>query len=177
MSSVTGTFLNQENIIKKVFDEVNNSLRVSGSLSVAAPVGGATEAKQDVQITALNSIDNKLTSPLAVTGSLTIAPPQIYTTSAFISTNATNIPASSSLPLQLFASTSQITTEIQVIEDIGEFMALYTGAANSEVLLCALPLGGGEVKVNVPSGTRISIRSLKNTVINSNTNIIINLLK
>jgi hypothetical protein len=176
MSSVSGTFLNQENIIKKVFDDVTNSLRISGSITVPAPIGGATEAKQDTQITTLNSIDSKLTSPLAVTGSLVIAPPQIYTTSALIDAAVTNIPGNASLPLQLIASTAQVTVEIQSIDDIGEYMALYTGPASSEVLLCALPLGGGEVKVNVPAATRISIKSLKSAAI-TNSNLIINLLK
>ncbi len=169
--------LSSDNIFRKVFDGTTETLKVSGTFSAAPTVGASTEAKQDTQITVLNSIDNKLTSPLAVTGSLTLAPPQVYATSALISTNVTNIPGSASLPLQLIASTTEITVEIQVIEDIGEYMALYTGAASSEVMLCALPLGGGEVKVNIPTGTRISIKSLKATAINSTANLIINLLK
>jgi hypothetical protein len=168
--------LSADNIFRKVFDGTTETLKVTGTFSAAPTVGASTEAKQDTQITALNSIDSKLTSPLAVTGSLVIAPPQIYATSALIDASVTNIPGNASLPLQLIASTSQVTVEIQSIDDIGEYMALYTGPASSEVLLCALPLGGGEVKVNVPAATRISIKSLKASAI-TNSNLIINLLK
>lgn len=157
--------LNQENIIRKVFNNVDNSLRISGTISVPAPVGGATEAKQDDQITVLNSIDSKIGSLL-----------RTFQTSTLIDVSSTNIPGNASLPLQLIASTSDITREIQVIEDIGEYMALYTGASGAEVLLCALPLGGGTVKVEVPASTRISIKSLKATAISSASNLIINLI-
>jgi hypothetical protein len=168
--------LSSDNIFRKVFDGTTESLKVTGTFSALPPVGASTEAKQDVQITALNSIDSKLTSPLAVIGSLVIAPPQIYATSALIDATVTNIPGNASLPLQLIASTAQATVEIQSIDDIGEYMALYTGPASSEVLLCALPLGGGEVKVSIPLATRISIKSLKSAAI-TNSNLIINLLK
>jgi len=162
MSSNTGTFLNQENIIKKVFDASTDSLRVL----TAPAIGAATEAKQDISNASLASIDSKLTL-------LNLA---VFQASPLISTNITNIPASSSLPLQLIATSSQITKEIQIVEDIGEYMALYTGAASSEVFLCATPLGGGVVKVNIPAGTRISIRSLNNVAISLVSNLIINLV-
>ena len=64
--SVNGNFLNQENIIKKVFDESTNSLRIIGSFSIPAPAGGATEAKQDVGNTSLNGINSKIPSNLTV---------------------------------------------------------------------------------------------------------------
>lgn len=169
--------LSSDNIFRKVFDGTTETLKVSGTFSAAPVVGAATEARQDDQLTVLENIDNKLGATLDVSGSLTITPPQVYATSSLISTNITNIPSNASLPLQLIASTTQITVEIQIIEDIGEYMALYTGAASSEVMLCALPLGGGEVKVNIPSGTRISIKSLKATPITTASNLIINLLK
>ena len=164
--SNTGTFLNQENIIKKVFDATANALRVTGSISVSPTPGAATEAKQDTGNTSLSSIDNKLTS----------VSKSVFQTSALVSLITTPVPANASNGLTLIASTSQITKQIQIIEDIGEYMALYTGASGSEVLLCAAPLGGGEVNVNVPASTRISIKSLKASAINSNTFLIINIL-
>jgi hypothetical protein len=108
-----------------------------------------------------------------VSGSLTVSPPSVYAVSSLVDTASTNI--SNITYLQLIASTSQTTVKIQVIEDIGEFMALYTGASSSEVLLCALPLGGGEVEVTIPAGTRISVKSLNNTI--SSGKLIINLLR
>jgi len=163
--------LSSDNIFRKVFDGTTETLRVSGTF--APPVGGATEAKQDDQITVLESIDNKLTSPIAVSGSFVVTPPATYAVTSLIDASVTNI--TTSTYLQLVASTTQTTVKIQSIDDIGEYMALYVGAPASETLLCALPLGGGEVEVNVPTGSRISIKSLKNNITSGN--IILNLLK
>ncbi len=171
--SVPARLLSQDNIIRKVFDETLNALTVTGSISVAPTPGAATEAKQDAGNASLASIDTKLTSPIAVTGSLSTALPEVYAVTALIDTAVTNI--TNSGYLQLVANTSQITKKLQVIEDIGEFMAIYVGPASSEVLLCALPLGGGEVEVNVPANSRLSIRSLNNNVIQGK--LIVNLLK
>lgn len=77
--------------------------------------------------------------------------------------SATLIPKSSSLPLELVSSLASAITGVIAVEDIGEFFGLYTGAAASEVLACILPLGGGEVPIVAPIGTRISIRHMKDT--------------
>lgn len=62
--------------------------------------------------------------------------------------------------LELVAVTAAPIKKIQVIDDIGQYMALYTGAAASETLLCGLGLGGSLIDVDIPAGTRISIASL-----------------
>lgn len=165
--------LSSDNIMRKVYDPVTESFKINGTFSATIPPGAATEAKQDAGNASLASIDSKLTNPLPVSGSLTVSPPSVYAVSSLIDTSSTNI--SNVTYLQLIASTSQPTVKVQIIEDIGEFMALYTGASSSEVLLCALPLGGGEVEVSVPAGTRISIKSLNNTI--SSGKLIMNLLK
>lgn len=239
--------LSEANIIRKVFDETTNSLRITGSLSVSAPVGGATEAKQDTQITALNSINSKLPANLTVTGNrlqvelptggsgltdaelraspvavsatnlntrgLTFAGDKVDATgssivvsnfpsglatnaeqqtqtavlstlsqksllkvvevSSLISASATPIPSVGALTL--IASASVNIYRVQCIEDIGEYMALCTGGIGSEVVIAALPLGGGEVDVFIPSGTRISVKSLTGSNI-VNSNLIINVL-
>jgi hypothetical protein len=85
---------------------------------------------------------------------------------ALLNTAVTNIPASSSLPLQVVASTAAATRQIISVEDIGEYIGLYTGAAAAEVLLIVLPLGGGTVDVTIPASTRISLRAMENSVIN-----------
>lgn len=168
--------LSQDNIMRKVYDSTLEALKVTGSISVAPTPGAATSAKQDVGNASLSSIDSKLTNPLPVSGSLVISPLKVFYSLPLLSVNSNNIPASSSLPLELISSTSQATKEIQVIEDIGEFMALYTGAVSSEALLCSLPLGGGNVQVNVPANTRISIKSLKNITISAVSYLTLNLL-
>lgn len=80
---------------------------------------------------------------------------------------SSNIPASASLPLQLVASTAQITRRIVFSDDIGELIQVFTGAAASEVLLATFPRGGGTKDVNIPAATRISIRAYENVAITS----------
>jgi len=77
----------------------------------------------------------------------------------------TNIPASASLPQEIVASLAADCKKILVVDDIGEFIGIYTGAAAAEVLEAVMPLGGGEVKLEVALGTRISLRHMKNTAI------------
>ena len=93
-----------------------------------------------------------------------------------IDISSSNIPASASLPLEIIASTSGDMTEIQTIEDVGEYIGLYTGAAASEVLACILPIAGGTVKIRIPSGTRLSIKHMKNSVISTSTFFAANLI-
>lgn len=81
--------------------------------------------------------------------------------------SSTNIPASSSLPLEVVSSLAQAVRKVQTVEDIGAFIGIYTGAASSEVLVAVLPLGGGEVEVNIPAAERISLRAMENTAISS----------
>lgn len=61
--------------------------------------------------------------------------------------------------LELVATTAAPIKKIQVIDEIGEFMALYIGSG-SGILLCGLGLGGSLIDVDIPAGTRISIASL-----------------
>ena len=115
--------------------------------------GLATEAKQDAIITALGSgltlVDEIDTTPV-------------------LDTSVTNIPASSGNPVQVIASLASDVQKIYPIDDIGEYIGLYTGAALSEVLACILPLGGGPpIEITITSGTRISLRAMENTAITS----------
>jgi hypothetical protein len=154
-------------------------------------VGLATEAKQDDQITELVDIvtntgaininaGNTVTQLQAA--NVTLAAIQTSTNrltvvqlTSFVDASSTNIPASASLPLQLIASTSAIVRKIVSVEDIGEFMGLYTGAAAAEVLVAVMPLGGGEIELNIPAGTRLSIRNMKNAAVTTG-NLVLNLL-
>lgn len=118
--------------------------------SSALPSGAATSAKQDTLLAAFQRsvVDQIDTTPL-------------------LDTSSTNIPASASNPVAVIASTAAAAYKVVSVEDIGEFIGLYTGAALSEVLLCVLPLGGGEIEVNIPAGTRLSLRNMKNAAISS----------
>ncbi len=113
--------------------------------------------------TSTASMDTSLNNIEASVSGLTVVD-QIDTT-PLLDVSVTNIPASASLPVQVVASLAADVRKIIVVEDIGEFIGIYTGAASSEVLLAVLPLGGGEVEVEIPAATRISLRHMKNTAI------------
>ena len=176
--SNNGKYLNQENIIKKVFDETEDALRVTGSISIAPTPGAATEAKQDDEIAASQDIlaaiedSNALLTQIETNTATSSGASrlEVIDISPLIDTASTNITVAT--PVQLIAAVSQDIFQVQSIEDIGEYMVLCVGAPGSEVDVAALPLGGGTVDVNIPSGSRISVRSLINTV--SNGNLIIN---
>jgi hypothetical protein len=97
-------------------------------------------------------------------------------TTPLLSIALTNITASSGAPVAIVASLAAAVKKVKVVEDIGEFIGLYTGAGGAEVLKCVLPLGGGDVDVTIAAGTRISLRAMKNTAITSDTFIAINFL-
>lgn len=110
----------------------------------------ATSAKQDEQTAILKPdvVDQIDTTPL-------------------LDTASTNIPGSASNPVEIVSSTAAVVQKVLTVEDIGEFIGLYTGAAAAEVLKCVLPLGGGEVQVDIPAGTRISLRSMTTSAIST----------
>lgn len=171
--------------------------RVFPAISVDT-TGLATESKQDSQITELQGINTELNT---ITGhvdglealitstntkidttnskldTLTVTAEKLsaFQTSALIDTSSTNIPGSAGSPLTLIASTSAQTLKVQIVEDIGSYMGLYVGAAASEVLVAALPLGGGEVEVDIPAASRLSLKALETPAISSG-KIIVNLL-
>jgi len=68
--------------------------------------------------------------------------------------STTTIPKSSDNAISVVAVVAADIKKIQVIEDIGSFMALYSDAARTG-LLCYLPLAGGEVEVSIAAGTAI----------------------
>lgn len=87
--------------------------------------------------------------------------------STLVDTSSTNIPGNASLPVEVVASLASDVKKIIVVEDIGEYYGVFTGPASSEVLKAVVPLGGGEVECEIASGTRISLRSLTTSAINS----------
>jgi len=82
--------------------------------------------------------------------------------------STTNIPSGTQLTV---ATLSNDVYEIQTVEDIGEFMGIYAGSN----LKAILPLGGGNVKINLPSTTVVKLASFSGTAISSG-NIAINFL-
>jgi len=114
--------------------------------------GGATEAKQDSIIANQVTQTSHLSAIQAATeASLS---PVDFLDSGTVDTSSSAIPTTG---LQVVAALAQNCDEIEVVEDIGEFMALTDGSDN---ILSYLPLGGGRVKVSISTGTEIKIKSL-----------------
>ena len=74
--------------------------------------------------------------------------------------STTNIPSGTQLTV---ATLSNDVYEIQTVEDIGEFIGIYAGSN----LKAILPLGGGSVKINLPSTTVVKLASFSGTAISS----------
>ena len=190
--------------------------------SSALPTGAATEAKQDVIETTLNSIEGD-TSSLAgavsgtemqvdIVASLpagtnnigdvdiasalpagtnnigdvdiasalpagtntigkvdvnAIAPVDFLDAGVFDASTGTNIPSTGSA--ELVTNLAAACTEIEVVDDIGEFMSLRAeGSGGGGYNVKAyLPLGGGRVKVSLAAGDGIKLFSETGTTINS----------
>lgn len=163
-----------DNVLRKVFDETSQALRISGTISVPAPVGAATEATLNALNTKITSVSGRVQVELPPGGSgltdaelraspLPTLQQSIHHTTGLIDTSATPIPSGSYLTL--IASTSATYYKFQFVEDIGEFMAFAVGAPGSEIVKAILPLGGGEINLQVTAGSRISITSLKGSSI------------
>lgn len=79
----------------------------------------------------------------------------------------TNIPGSSSLPLQIVANSgTRAAHAIQYMDTTGDFIGLYLGQAGQEVLVCILGNGLTEdTPIVIPAYSRVSLRSLTTTPI------------
>lgn len=147
---------------------------------VTTITGVATEAKQDDAIALLTTIDAD-TSIIAVdttsidgkitacdTGAVVISSGSIsvnaiapidFLDSGIVDSSSTNIPAAG---LQVVASLAADVKEIEILEDIGEYMTLTDGA---DAVLAYLPLGGGRVKVSVAAATALKLASVSGSTI------------
>lgn len=70
-----------------------------------------------------------------------------------VDSSTTNIPVAG---VQVVASLAAACNEIEIQDDIGEYMVLTDG---SDVILSYLPLGGGSVKVSIAAGTALKLAS------------------
>ena len=177
-------------------DEINTTLASILAKIIAAP---ATESKQDSILSSLSGLLTELEkkSDLSETQPVSLASLPLPSGAATLSKqdeiierltydvvdvispidiNSNNIPASSDDPLEIISATTADVKKIQTIEDVGEFIGLYSGAATSEVLIAILPIAGGVVEINIPSGTRLSIKSMNASAITSTSTFAANLI-
>lgn len=131
-----------------------NITNISGTVSL--PTGAATEAKQDDAITELQSIVSELQS---INGATKLSVKDKVNLN-YASTNVTT-----SAYVEIVSSTSDDIYKFTSFEGSGQGMILATGAPSSEVDLLYIPPGGidGEVTVNIPAGTRLSIKAINAT--------------
>lgn len=124
----------------------------------------------------LDGVETKLDSIITNTNVLTM----INKSAALLDVATAVIPALGTLGgtarTEILASSSAAIKKIKIVEDVGAFLALYTGAATAEVLHCWLPLGGGEIDVSIPASTRVSIGHGKNSTISTATFMAFNFL-
>ena len=154
---------------------------VSGSemqvdvITSALPTGAATSALQTSSEAILTTIDAD-TGSLAgcdsgtelqvdiVSGSVTVTnsmtPVDFLDAGVFDASTGTNIPSTGSATLVTLAADCK---EIEVIDDIGEYMSLRVGGA----VKAYLPLGGGRVKCHLSTGNAVTLYSETGTTINS----------
>lgn len=141
----------------------------------------ASELIDAPSVTETFDVLRPITPTVSTSGTITVTLPdtdivdQIDTT-PLLDVSVSNIPASSALPLEVVASLAADCRKILTVDDIGEFIGLYTGAAGAEVLKCVLPIAGGCVELELSAGDRISLRNMKDATINTATFIAINFL-
>ena len=97
-------------------------------------------------------------------------------TTPLLDVSSSNIPKSSSNPLEIVASLAANCKEIVSVDDIGEYIGLYVGSVGAETLKCILPIAGGEMKLALSIGDRVSLRHMKDSDIATSTFIAINFL-
>ena len=126
----------------------------------------ASETTLDALLTAFNAEDFASETTLATIATQTTPlDVQDQFDTVMLDTFAFNIPASAALPLQVVASLATPVFSLEIVEDIGEFIGIYTGAAAAEVLQAVLPLGGGKVTVRLDTADRVSLRAMENSAI------------
>ena len=62
--------------------------------------------------------------------------------------------------VQLVASTSLLTNDLEIFDSSGQGMILATGASGSEVIQAYVPPGGMSLKLQIPAGTRVAYKAL-----------------
>lgn len=93
----------------------------------------------------------------------------------FWDASSVNIPASSGTPVTVVSSLAADTYRMVIVEDIGEYIGLYSDPSGTPTLIGILPLGGGVVDFYIAAGTELGLRAMNDAAI-TNYNIAINFL-
>ncbi len=86
------------------------------------------------------------------------------TNNVYVLSGTQTIPASTGTAMTLVAASAAAIKKIQTVEDIGEFMGIWYGSSTSTAgtatFGCVLPLGGGEVPLEIPINNKIYLKTL-----------------
>lgn len=165
-------------IAQAVLDEATQTIKVSGTVSTTAPVGGATEAKQDSQITELQAIKGYVDGIESKLDTLNSQTDNVETTLLDIKTNTVKLDYANRV--RLAYSVTNVTTgawvqllssvgaadikEIEIFDSSGETLELGVGAAASEVSkVYVVPGGNGRIPMQIATGTRLAIKAVSAT--------------
>jgi len=75
--------------------------------------------------------------------------------------NYASTPVTTGAWVQLIASTASAVNMMEIFDSSGQTMEIGTGAAASETrLVIVFPGGNGQIPVNIPAGTRVSVRAV-----------------
>lgn len=171
-------------IAQAVLDEATQTIKVSGTVSTTAPVGGATEAKQDSQITELQAIKGYVDGIESKLDTLNSQTDNVETTLLDIKTNTvkldyanrvrlvysvTNVTVSTPSPaaawVQLLASVGATAIkEIEIFDSSGETLELGVGAPLGETSkVYVIPGGNGRIPMQIAANSRLAIRAVSAT--------------
>lgn len=157
--------------------------------SSALPTGAATEATLSAQSAklpatlgqkamsasfAVSLSSDQSAIPATQSGTWTVQPGNTANTTAWLtrqsgksSANAparndyTSVNVTTSAYTQLVASTTSLTTEIEIFDSSGQTLALALGAAASEVnQVYIIPGGNGRIPLAIPAGSRVSVKAI-----------------
>jgi hypothetical protein len=86
-----------------------------------------------------------------------------------LDTSVTPIPGSGSSPLQIVSNLYAQTSHLLVKDGIQDrFIGVYKGSPGSEILVCIIGVSAdSELAVDLPAGTRVSLRSMDASPVNS----------
>ena len=129
-----------------------------GDVDIASALPAGTNNIGAVDIASALPAGTNVIGSVNIVNSMT--PVDFLDAGVFDASTGTNIPSTGSATLVTLAADCK---EIEVIDDIGEYMSLRVGGA----VKAYLPLGGGRVKCHLSTGNAVTLYSETGTTINS----------
>lgn len=172
------SLLNQETIIQNVHDTTNSALRVN---VVAGSGGGGTTANQGTpavtadawpikvtdgtdtaDVTAANALKvdgSAVTQPVSIASPVNVE--ESHSPIDFERHDYSAVNVTTAAYEELIAATPSDAKIMEIFDSSGQTLVIAFGAAAAEVdQFLVYPGGNGALKIDVPSGTRISIKAV-----------------